>query len=117
MFHNLAIRAVFSAGALLSLLIACAGTKVNTPSVEGSFGKVGTGSVELAPESKHKEESIECRRCQRIADQIAENESTLDHPATTRKWKAMIRDELRSLKQQREHCLTPDCAKRVSSRE
>jgi len=115
MFHDRAIRIVFSAGTLLSLLIGCAGTKINTPSVD--HGMIGPGSIEVPPENKPKEELSECRRCQRIADQIAENESTLDHPATGKKWKAKIREELRSLKQQREHCSRADCDKRVSSRE
>jgi hypothetical protein len=131
MFHDLTARTVaqLSAATLSLVLIACAGTKINTPGVETNGTKIGSGSVEVASENKQpaseaKPKPVEakpngiqqCPHCQRIDDRIAEDESALKDPATVREWKTMIVKEMRFLKQERERCWVDDCGTSSSHR-
>jgi len=125
--------AQLSATTMLSALIACAGTKINTPAVETNGTKVGGGSVEVAPETKQATETKQvatdtkqateakqkeapkgCPRCQRIADRLAQDESVLSDPTTGKEWKAFILKEMHLLNQQRERCWKDDCGTTVS---
>src|SRR5262249_40674249 len=118
MFHD-RIRAMaqLSAATILSALIGCAGTKINTPTVEGSpVGNIGGGTIDGAAENKQKEESKECRRCQRIEDRIDDNESALNDPGASKEWKARIRQEMPFLKHQRERCSAVACGASLSRR-
>ena len=124
--------AQLSAAMLLSALMACAGTKINTPAVESGNTKVGGGSLELAPENKQtpenkpatqakqateakqKEEPKGCPRCQRIAERLAQDENVLGDPTTWKEFKAVILQEMHLLNQQRERCWKDECATTVS---
>jgi hypothetical protein len=124
--------AQLSAAMLLSALMACAGTKINTPAVESGGTKVGVLSVETAPENKQTPENKEatqakqatetkqreepkgCPRCQRIAERLALDENVLSDANTGREFKAFILKEMHLLNQQREHCWKDECATTIS---
>lgn len=113
------------------MLIACAGTKINTSTVETGGTKLGSGSLELASENKQatgaqqptqakpateakQKEEPKCPRCQRIAERLALDESVLSDPTTGKEFKAFILREMHLVNQQREHCWRDECGTTVS---